>query len=44
MAGVNATLDILAGLGQLIIVLVIAVVLFKISKFVDALSDMIKKG
>ncbi len=44
MAGVNATLDILAGLGQLIIVLVIAVVLFKISKFVDALSEMIKKG
>lgn len=44
MAGVNATLDILAGLGQLIIVLVIAVVLFKISKFIDALSDMIKKG
>ena len=43
MAGVNATLDILAGVGQLVIVLVIAVVLFKISKFVDALSEMIKK-
>ena len=44
MAGVNAVLDILAGIGQLVIILVLAVVLYRISKFVDALSDMVRKG
>ncbi len=44
MAGVNATLDILAGIGQLVIVLVLAFVLYRISKFIDALSETIKKG
>ncbi len=44
MAGVNATLDILAGVGQLIVILVLSVVLYRISKFVDALSEMVKKG
>jgi len=44
MAGVNAVLDILSGIGQLVIILVLAVVLYRISKFVDALSDMVRKG
>ena len=43
MSGGSIALDILAGIGQLVVVLVLAIVLFKIGKFVDALSEMIKK-
>jgi hypothetical protein len=43
MEGVNAVLDILAGLGQLVIALMVAYVLFKISKFIDSLSEAVKK-
>ena len=40
----SMVLDIMAGVGQLAILLVLAIVLFKIGKFVDALSEMVKKG
>ena len=44
MAGVHAILDIMAGIGQMVVILVLAVVLYRIGKFIDALSEMIKKG
>lgn len=43
MSGGSVALDILAGIGQLIVVLVLSIVLYKIGKFVDALAEMIKK-
>jgi hypothetical protein len=43
MEGVNAVLDILAGLGQLVVTLMVAYVLFKMSKFIDSLSEAVKK-
>ncbi len=43
MEGLSAVLSILAGIGQLVIVLVLAFVLYKISKFIDTLSEVIKK-
>ncbi len=44
MTGVEASLEVLTGIGQLVIVLVLAFVLYRISKFIDAFSDVIKKG
>ena len=43
MQGSTAILDLLGGIGQLVIVLVLAIVLYKIGKFIDSLSEMIKK-
>lgn len=40
----EATVDIIMGVGQFIILLVIAFVLLKVGKFVDALAEVIKKG
>ncbi len=36
--------DIMAAVGQLVVILVLAIVLYKIGKFIDALSEMVKKG
>ena len=43
MDGLNAVLSILASIGQLVVILVLALVLFKISKFIDTLSEVIRK-
>jgi len=43
MDGLSAVLSILASIGQLVVILVLALVLFKISKFIDTLSEVIKK-
>lgn len=36
-------IQVMNGIGDLAVVLILAVVLFKIGKFVDALAEMIKK-
>lgn len=39
----NQAVDIMLGAGQLVILLVMAYVLTKVAKFVDSLSEVIKK-
>ncbi len=43
MTGVEAALEILIGIGQLVIILVIAFILYRISKFIDAFSEVIRR-
>lgn len=42
--GGNLVVDIMTSIGQLAILLVLAIVLYKVGKFIDALAEMIKKG
>ena len=44
MGSAGMVVEIMASIGQLAILLVLAIVLYKIGKFVDALSEMVKKG
>jgi len=41
--GVSLMIEMLGGVGQLLILVAMALVLYKISKFVDALTEMVKK-
>ncbi|MDD5432657.1 MAG: hypothetical protein PHO70_06715 [Candidatus Omnitrophica bacterium] len=43
MDGATTVLNILSGIGQLVVLLVLAFVLFRLSKFIDSLSDAVKK-